>query len=150
MPRHAQHISYHNPLSPLSLLADMEEMVSWIEKGFHLESSDGRKHTALSEAACQGHVHIVEYLLAEGADPNVRSDTGRSAIWRAAFGGHVEVSAAVCVCHCSECMWRVLYTCSLPAYLTLCPSRLNTGDKNATGGRCRPLLSRQGQHGKRL
>ena len=69
----------------------LEELISWIEKGFHLESTDGRKQTALSEAACQGHLHVVEYLLKEGADPNALSDTGRSAIWRAAFGGHVAV-----------------------------------------------------------
>lgn len=33
---------------------DLDEVVSEINKGFHLESYDGRKHTALSEAACQG------------------------------------------------------------------------------------------------
>jgi ankyrin repeat protein len=52
---------------------------------------DGRKHTALSEAACQGHLHVIQHLLEIGADPNSLSDTGRSALWRAAFNGHVEV-----------------------------------------------------------
>jgi ankyrin repeat protein len=74
---------------------DLDEVVSWIEKGFHLESTDGRKHTALSEAACQGHMHMVEYLIKEGADPNALSDNGRSALWRASFGGHVEVVKAL-------------------------------------------------------
>ena len=68
----------------------MDELKSWIEKGFHIESVDGRKHTALSEAACQGHSHIVEFLLDQGADPNTRSDTGRSPLWRASFSGQVE------------------------------------------------------------
>lgn len=49
---------------------------------------DGRKHTALSEAACQGHEHVVSFLLDAGADPNSRSDTGRTPLWRAAFNGH--------------------------------------------------------------
>ena len=69
---------------------DMEEMVSWIDKGYHIESCDGRKHTALSEASCQGHLHVVKYLLEQGADPNTIADNGRSALWRASFGGHLD------------------------------------------------------------
>jgi hypothetical protein len=34
---------------------DLDELKSWIEKGYYIESIDGRKHTALSEAACQGN-----------------------------------------------------------------------------------------------
>ena len=60
---------------------DLDEMKSWIDKGYHIESTDGRKHTALSEAACQGHMHIVTYLLDAGADPNSLNDTGRSPLW---------------------------------------------------------------------
>jgi hypothetical protein len=64
-------------------------MKRWIDKGFHIESVDGRKHTALSEAACQGHDGVVKMLLDLGADPNTRSDTGRTPLWRAAFNGHI-------------------------------------------------------------
>jgi ankyrin repeat protein len=60
---------------------DLDCMKSWIERGFHMESTDGRKQTALSEAACQGHIHVVRYLLDSGADPNALSDTGRSPLW---------------------------------------------------------------------
>jgi len=74
---------------------DLEEVKSWLEKGYHLESMDGRKHTALSEAACQGHMHVVQYLLEIGADPNSLSDTGRSALWRASFNGHLDVAKAL-------------------------------------------------------
>ena len=70
---------------------DLDEIKNWIEKGYHIESTDGRKHTALSEAACQGHLHVVTFLLDSGADPNALSDTGRSSIWRASFNGHLEV-----------------------------------------------------------
>ena len=34
---------------------------------------------------------IVSFLLDSGADPNALSDTGRSALWRAAFNGHAKV-----------------------------------------------------------
>lgn len=70
---------------------DLEELKSWLEKGFHIESSDGRKHTALSESACQGHIHVAEFLLEQGADPNALADNGRSPLWRASFGGHIEM-----------------------------------------------------------
>lgn len=79
------------PLTEAAFDGDVEELQSWIAKGFHIESVDGRKHTALSEASCQGHAHVVRFLLEAGADPNTRSDTGRSALWRAAFNGHQEV-----------------------------------------------------------
>ncbi len=55
-----------------------------------MESFDGRKHSALSEAACQGHIHVIQYLLENGADPNTLNDTGRSPLWRASFNGHAE------------------------------------------------------------
>jgi ankyrin repeat protein len=74
---------------------DLQELKKQLEKGYHLESVDGRKHTALSEAACQGHVEVMKYLLEIGADPNSVSDTGRSPLWRAAFNGHTEVQYSV-------------------------------------------------------
>lgn len=70
---------------------ELDEVKNWIEKGYHIESCDGRKHTALSEASCQGQLHVVEYLLEQGANPNALSDTNRSPLWRAAFSGHVHV-----------------------------------------------------------
>ena len=59
---------------------DMEGILSWIEKGYHIESVDGRKHTALSEAACNGHLDVVNFLIEQGADPNAPNDTGRTAL----------------------------------------------------------------------
>lgn len=70
---------------------DMEEIQALINKGYHIESVDGRKHTALSEAACQGHSEVIAALLSLGADPNTVSDTGRTPLWRAAFNGHAAV-----------------------------------------------------------
>eukprot|EP01038_Epipyxis_sp_PR26KG_P014696 gene14696-19745_t len=74
---------------------DLEELKSYILKGYHIESTDGRKHTALSEASVQGHLHVVTYLLENGADPNCLNDTGRSPLWRASFNGHIEVVKAL-------------------------------------------------------
>lgn len=70
---------------------DMDVILEWRDKGYSLDSVDGRKHTTLSEAACQGHLEIVEFLIEEGCDPNGVNDVGRSALWRAAFGGHIKV-----------------------------------------------------------
>eukprot|EP01033_Poteriospumella_lacustris_P001277 gene1277-931_t len=79
------------PLVEAAFDGELDEVIAQMEKGYHMESVDGRKHTALSEAACQGHVHVVQYLLEHGADPNNLADNGRSAIWRAAFNGHLPV-----------------------------------------------------------
>eukprot|EP01031_Cornospumella_fuschlensis_P031353 gene31353-37891_t len=70
---------------------DLEALQAQIDKGYHIESVDGRKHTALSEAASQGHIHVVQYLLQHGANPNALNDTNRSPLWRATFNSHVEV-----------------------------------------------------------
>lgn len=71
---------------------DLDAMKDYIQKGYHIESVDGRKHTALSEAASQGHVPLVQYLLENGANPNALNDTNRSPLWRASFNGHIEVA----------------------------------------------------------
>lgn len=70
---------------------DVAMVQDLLAKGYHIESCDGRKHTALSEAASQGHLSLVEYLLELGADPNALSDTQRSPLWRAAFNSHLPI-----------------------------------------------------------
>lgn len=69
---------------------DIDALKELIDKGYHIESVDGRKHTALSEAACQGQIPMMEYLLSLGVDPNSMNDTGRTPLWRASFNGHIE------------------------------------------------------------
>lgn len=80
------------PLVECAFDGDLEGVKEWLEKGFHIESCDGRKHTALSEAACQGHAPMCAFLIEQGADPNALSDTGRSPLWRACFSGHLETA----------------------------------------------------------
>jgi len=67
---------------------ELDEIITLFEKGFHIESEDGRGHTALSEAACQGHNNVIEWLLEKGADPNKANDQGRTPLYRAAYNGH--------------------------------------------------------------
>lgn len=61
-----------------------------IDRGYSFDSEDIHQHTALSEAACQGHNEICIKLLNLGADPNAQNDTGRSPMYRAAYNGHLE------------------------------------------------------------
>jgi len=49
---------------------ELDEIKTLVDKGYHIDSEDGRSHTALSEAAAQGHNHVIEWLLQQGADPN--------------------------------------------------------------------------------
>ncbi|RHY16904.1 hypothetical protein DYB25_000269 [Aphanomyces astaci] len=42
---------------------DVAAMTALLTKGFHVESEDGHRHTALSEATCQGHVEMLQCLL---------------------------------------------------------------------------------------
>ena len=51
------------PLVEAAFDGDLDEVKILIDKGYHLESIDGRKHTALSEASCQGHMIVIKYLL---------------------------------------------------------------------------------------
>ncbi|CAM9382190.1 unnamed protein product, partial [Discosporangium mesarthrocarpum] len=67
---------------------ELEEVKKWLDKGFHIESADGRGHTAVSEAAAQGQDEVLRLLLDESADPNALNDNGRSALWRACYNGH--------------------------------------------------------------
>jgi ankyrin repeat protein len=70
---------------------ELDEVKSWLEKGYDLESVDAHDHTPLSEAAAKGHMNVVEFLLDQGSDPNAVNDTGRSPLYRAAFHGHLEM-----------------------------------------------------------
>ena len=56
-------------------------MKRWIDLGYHIESADGRKNSALSDASAQNHIQVVTHLLELGCDPNKSSDTGRTPLW---------------------------------------------------------------------
>ena len=64
----------------------------WLDKGYHIESLDKHKSTALSEAACAGKLDVGKYLIQNGANPNTRNRQGRTPLFRAAYHGHFDVS----------------------------------------------------------
>lgn len=60
-------------------------MVAQLDKGYYVDSQEGHGYSALSEAAVQGHTHIMQLLLDQGANPNLAGKDGRAALHRAAF-----------------------------------------------------------------
>jgi hypothetical protein len=38
---------------------ELEEVTKWVDQGYSCDSTDGRNHSAISEAACQGHDEIL-------------------------------------------------------------------------------------------
>ncbi len=64
-----------------------------VETGASLDlQSEDRGYSALMDASLGGAVDIVEYLLAKGADPDVRSKDGQTALVVAVGKGDVEVA----------------------------------------------------------
>ncbi len=57
--------------------------------------SEDRGTTALMEAASLGNLHIVEMLLSHGANPDLRSKSGRTALMLAVSEGNRDVAAAL-------------------------------------------------------
>jgi uncharacterized protein len=57
--------------------------------------SEDRGTTALMEAASLGNLHIVEMLLSHGANPDLRSKSGRTALMLAVSEGNREVAAGL-------------------------------------------------------
>ena len=76
----------HNKIDAAKSLLRKGAEINSIPPGFHYPG------TALHNAAVHGHRSMVEWLLENGADPNVRDGErgGTPASW-AAYGGHVEL-----------------------------------------------------------
>jgi hypothetical protein len=102
-------------------------------QGYHVESEDPHKHTSVSEAACQGHADIVEFLVETlGADPNAQVPTNLLRIifiiivlWRS---GRSERRRAV-------------------AAVSRGVQRARRHDRAAAAARCRPRAQDQGRRG---
>eukprot|EP00924_Labyrinthula_sp_SR-Ha-C_P015009 maker-scaffold_9-augustus-gene-5.0-mRNA-1 protein AED:0.08 eAED:0.22 QI:1614/0/0.2/1/0.75/1/5/0/579 len=60
---------------------DLDVIKSEMELGYSVESTDGHDHTALSEAACNNQLEVVQFLIETGCDPNTRNDQGRTPIF---------------------------------------------------------------------
>ncbi|CAL4077727.1 unnamed protein product, partial [Meganyctiphanes norvegica] len=89
---------YGWPVLRLALRKDMltEIDVAVIQHLLHETSldidyigGDSRSYTALMDAAYRGHTDVCHRLLQRGAAPDITtSDSGHTAIWLAAYGGH--------------------------------------------------------------
>jgi len=90
-----EQLKMDSDLLELAFDGELEEIKPLLEKGSDLMAKDGRGHCALSEAAVQGHLETVRYILdwraPIGCDPNAQGSDGRTALHRAAFQGHSEV-----------------------------------------------------------
>ena len=105
----APHHKHHSKITPQAFgltekIRNSKELVAeafegnlpgvkeWLDKGYHIESLDSQKSTALSEAACAGKLELGKFLLQNGANPNTRNRQGRTPLFRAAYHGHFDVS----------------------------------------------------------
>lgn len=60
-----------------------EKLVYWINRGCDINGKDQNGITSLCYAARGGHIAILKFLLAKGANPNQCSDHNRTALWYA-------------------------------------------------------------------
>ena len=62
---------------------DVIKVLDDASMGVRVDETDENDYTALSEAACAGHVDCVKLLLERGANPNTVGKHKRTPIWRA-------------------------------------------------------------------
>eukprot|EP01046_Picozoa_sp_COSAG06_P067876 COSAG06_NODE_17790_length_921_cov_1.278589_1_plen_281_part_10 len=70
-----------------------EDMVKILDDAtlkMRVDETDENDYTALSEAACAGHVGCVKVLLARGANPNTVGKHKRTPIWRAVYMNQID------------------------------------------------------------
>lgn len=79
-----------------SFEGDLKEMKRLVEmEHADLFAKDGQGNYAIGEAAVNGQVEAIEYLVTHGADPNARGEYDRTPLWRAAFNSHTEAIRAL-------------------------------------------------------
>mmetsp|Transcript_97647 Transcript_97647/g.188311 ORF Transcript_97647/g.188311 Transcript_97647/m.188311 type:complete len:566 (-) Transcript_97647:108-1805(-) len=70
---------------------ELPGVMKLLNQGADLAAKDGRGNTALSEAACEGHLEVCRCLLdwkaPLGSNPNMANSDGRTSLHRAAFQG---------------------------------------------------------------
>ncbi|PTB69528.1 hypothetical protein BBK36DRAFT_1111674 [Trichoderma citrinoviride] len=67
-------------------LADLVSLIEFFKSTdpkFTIDQLDGRGRTALSHAASKGHVHVVKFLLDQGANVNAKDNKDRTVLWHA-------------------------------------------------------------------
>ena len=71
---------------------DVDAVRQWLADGGDVDAQDGHGQTALMVAAHQGHLGIVELLVARGARLNVVAKYNLSALMLAVIAGHADVA----------------------------------------------------------
>jgi hypothetical protein len=74
-------------------LAEMKRLVE-VEHA-DIFSKDAQGNYPIGEAAVNGQVEAIDYLVDHGADPNVQGEYGRTPLWRAAFNSHTDAIRAL-------------------------------------------------------
>ena len=83
-----------------------------------IDCTDANGNTPLSEAAAGGQPDTIQMLFKMGANPNTKGAFGRSPLYRAAFGGHIEaVKVCSMVAHIRSCDMYVHNTLSIHTYV---------------------------------
>ncbi|GAB2523473.1 ankyrin repeat domain-containing protein [Microbacterium petrolearium] len=87
-------IEFANRLFDLAREGD-ERLLGYIDEGVSADLTNAAGDTLLMLAAYNGHLALVEGLIARGADVNRLNDRGQSPVAGAVFKGHDEVTAAL-------------------------------------------------------
>ncbi|KAL7083260.1 hypothetical protein ACP275_14G150000 [Erythranthe tilingii] len=70
---------------------DIDDVTSIASAGVPLDSKDLEGRTALHMASANGHLHIVDYLIRNGADVNACNTEKNTPLHWACLNGHIEV-----------------------------------------------------------
>lgn len=118
---------------------EMDRFVRQLTAGF---IQQGRAATAFGEAARWGHLPLVDEMLAEGTDVDVRTEAGCTALMLAASGGHLDilraliaagadVNAADAANGMTPLMWNLAALHSEETYVSIARELLNAGADRA-------------------
>ena len=82
---------------------DLAEVRALLEKGYHMDSTDGRKHTPLSDAAAQGHADLAQFLIGIGRRPQPQGAIEQFYVGRLSAG---ETECTRLECTIEAVFWR--------------------------------------------
>jgi len=80
----------------LAHIAALYGLLAFLKYAHHqchleLDTRDGNNRTLLFYATAQCHMHVIEWLLVQGADPNLRDLTGQTALHIAAYQSRADI-----------------------------------------------------------
>jgi uncharacterized protein len=133
------------------LADDSPESDEFVRGLVSMFNSQGRKATAFCEAARWGHLGLVQQMLSEGIDVDIRSKTGNTALIQASAAGHLPIVRVLLAAGADVNACGIKFTpliANLAAlhsektYLAVCDELLRGGaDPNVCDGNDRTPLS---------